>query len=89
MRDWKETIRIFEESGLSIKAYCEQALIKEHALRYHMKKHTALVRSGFVKVKSIPSLPNLEVCYPNGVRILIHGELNPAVLATLIHVQLR
>jgi hypothetical protein len=89
MKDWKYIIRSFEESGLSVKAYSEQASLKEHSLRYHLKKHSASSLSGFVRVKAHQYSSRLEVCYPNGVRVLVHGEINPTTIASLIYVQPR
>lgn len=86
MRNWKEIIRSFEESGQSIKMYCEQASIKESTFRYHLKKHTSVPQGGFIKVKASINTSQLEFIYPNGVRVLVHGEINPVILSTLVYV---
>jgi len=89
MKNWDEIIRSFKESGLSVRGYCEQASLKEHSLRYHVKKHSASSLSGFVRVKAHQYSSQLEVCYPNGVRVLVHGEINPTTLKSLVYVQSR
>jgi len=41
-----------------------------------VKKNSVSSLSGSVRVKAHQYSSQLEVCYPNGVRVLVHGEIN-------------
>jgi len=83
----------WKESGMTKKAYSEHAGINYWAFKRwceqhgYVKKREPLLQAGFIQLKpsSLPPTGNLEVIYPNGVRIQLPATNNKELLRTLIN----
>jgi hypothetical protein len=86
--NWEETLASYESNGQTIKAFCLDHGIKQATFKYHLyrKRRKREDAGGFVKLNNPVSVALLEICYPNGVRILVHGELKGEEIKKLIHV---
>lgn len=97
MTNWDEIIRAYQASGQSKTGFSKAHGIKEHNLRYHLKKAKPGSKKGFVQLAA-PSKNNhtpnptstsradYELLYPSGVRIFIHGQADVKLLIQLIGV---
>ena len=87
---WNKHSREWKSSGLSQKAYCEQAGISYASFVYQHKQMAKKVERTEVKfIEKKPfqqsptnTLPRLQLILPNGIRIGIEGELNSELLET-------
>lgn len=67
-------IEAYQKSGLSQKKFCWEFGIKPSTFSYWVRKERLkdMSKNGFVKIDtSSVSSENLEVCYPNGVKIKV------------------
>lgn len=70
-------IEDYQNSGKSQKEFCGEAGIKPSTFSYWVRKKRLKETSenGFIKIDtSSASLENLEICYPNGVKIKINRK---------------
>ena len=84
-----EQVKIWQDSGLSQKKFCEQANIPYHVFHYWYKVYRNLNQSAsgsFVKLKLHPSLgsSSVELICSNGNRVLFHEAVSPEFLKALI-----
>jgi len=86
-------VKKWESSGQSRVAFSQFHGVPIHTFQYWVRKYQkeqALGSAPISKSKFIPlsvqPLPNhqLELCYPNGVRLQIQGHLNSSYLQELI-----
>jgi transposase-like protein len=73
-----ELVEEYQRSGKTQKQYSEQIGIGYAKFNYWVCKyrdHQSGVATGFVKVEAFPSSQqqDMEICYPNGVRIKAQG----------------
>jgi transposase-like protein len=79
------------ESGLSNKSFCKQQGISDAVFYYWLKRYQQKMlpeeeRFIPIQVKTIPALiKEIEICYPNGVRIKIPEGIDVSLLRSLIH----
>ena len=97
MTNWEEIISAYQASGQSKIGFSKANGIKEHNLRYHLKKSKSGSERGFVQI-AVPSInkdvsndtssacTEYEIQYPNGVRIYIQGQADVKLLIQLIGV---
>lgn len=66
-----QLIEEYRNSGFTIKAFCEDRDIKAATFNYWIKKKKeASSAGGFVTINpQVPSNADLELIYPNGVRL--------------------
>lgn len=76
--DWRR-------SGMSKKAYCQANGIKEATFYYWFarSKEDGTHMGNFIRIDKTVNKSDVEVIYPNGVRIKIDSDL--ALLSQLIH----
>jgi len=84
MQNWQEEILEFQNSGESAVQFCKKRGLKISTFRYHLKKQQ--VSSGFLEILPSQSGVRFEVQYPNGVRLLIHGEISRSELKGFLDV---
>ena len=84
MQNWQEEILEFQNSGESAVQFCKKRGLKISTFRYHLKKQQ--VSSGFLEILPSQSGVRFEVQYPNGVRLLIHGEISHSQLKGFLDV---
>lgn len=91
---WKEHSESWRESDLSQKAYCEREGISYRSFIY---QHNRLMNRSkkapvhFIEAKPAPAVINnqvsgLQLILPNGIRIVISADINPALLQTVLSV---
>lgn len=76
-----------EQSGASRKTYCEQHGLKLCVLNYWLAKgkgDAVQVHKGFAQVQ-VSGVANMELHYPNGVRLLLPLGTAPEQVAACIH----
>lgn len=91
---WREHLESWKNSGLTQRAYCEQAEISYASFVYQHTRITRKVEKTSVKFieKKIPeqkqanNIPCIQLMLPNGIRIGIEGELNMSLLETVLRV---
>ena len=77
---------MWQQSGLSQKAFCSQHKVAISTFQYWVSKYRKASEqsvSGFVALPTHEPA-SAEITYPNGVRIRVAG-LDPAHIAQLIH----
>lgn len=80
--DWREHLQNQPTSGLSIKRYCKEYGLSYSKFHYHKKK-----QSSFIELGQSASVSNqVEVLYPNGVRLRLSHLPDMATLLKLVHV---
>ncbi|MBL1411574.1 IS66 family insertion sequence element accessory protein TnpB [Sphingobacterium sp. C459-1T] len=74
----------WQQSGKSKKAYCSEKGIKEATFYYwfSLSKETEFRRDSFIRIDKTPRKSDVEIIYPNGVRIKTENDL--ALLSQLI-----
>jgi hypothetical protein len=83
-------IKISQESGMSKKAYCEQQGLALSNYYYWQKRYRASqhpTQGKFIPlnvVQGIDSLPQIEICYPNGVRLRLPQSIELSVIRSMI-----
>lgn len=85
-------VELWQESGLSQRAFCEKEGISYQVFGYWLRKFRqkkapgAGKRPGFVDVNVGPSpaAEGISIHYPNGVVLTCSGQLAPQTLKTLI-----
>lgn len=67
----------WQESGKSKKAYCAENGINEATFYYWFSrsKETDSARGGFIAIGKAGRTSDVEVIYPNGVRIKVENDL--------------
>jgi hypothetical protein len=91
---WKEHSEAWKSSGLTQQAYCEQeglsyrSFIYQHNRLTNQSKKTPL---NFIEAKPESAvmscqISGLQLMLPNGIRIGIGSEINPALLQTVLNV---
>ena len=83
----------WKESGLSKKDYCEHTGINYWAFKRwcyqygYVKRRSARSQNGFIQLNptSMGPIGNMEVIYPNGVRIQLPATNNKELLRTLVN----
>lgn len=91
---WKEHSESWRESGLTQQAYCEREGISYRSFIY---QHNRLMSCSkkvpvhFIEAKSEPAfisnqVSGLQLMLPNGIRIGIGADINPALLQTVLSV---
>ena len=91
---WKERSAGWKASGLTQQAYCEQENISYRNFVYQHNRLTNKSKKAalnFVEAKPESAVINsqnagLQLMLPNGIRIGISAELNPALLQTVLSV---
>ena len=83
----------WQASGQTQQDFCRDRNLPFHTFYYYLKRNKAVVglneaKPGFVPLKvkkSIPSAtgPDIEIIYPGGTRIVLHGKVEAAYLRTL------
>jgi hypothetical protein len=86
-------ITLWQQSGLSQKAYCEQNSIRYHLFHYWYKRYKdtqAVHREGFVPLSVKPPVTHsqcnaaIELLLADGKRILFHQPVSSDFLKALI-----
>jgi hypothetical protein len=88
-RDWKETFRAFEASGLTATKFCEQQEIAKPTFYYWKKKLGQHSKGSFLQINTEvgPSSSTLtEILYPNGIKLRFSGSLKISDLKALLSV---
>lgn len=91
---WKAHSEAWKAGGLTQQAYCEQEGISYHSFVYQhnrLMSQSKKVPLNFIEAKaesSIISSPaaGLQLMLPNGIRIGIGAEINPALLQTVLSI---
>ena len=86
-------IQRWQESGKTKKSYSDHTGINYRAFKRwceqfgYVNKRGQHPQAGFVELKTMPLTPpeNLEIIYPNGVRIQLTTTNNKELLRTLIN----
>lgn len=75
----------WQHSGMSKKAYCQAKGVKEATFYYWFarSKEDATSMGNFIRIDKTVTKNEVEVIYPNGVRIKIGNDLS--LLSQLIH----
>lgn len=87
-----ESIKLWQQSGLSKKAYCEQHGIKVYSFYYwykvYSKQHSAedAKASSFVKLKieKPATTAPVEIYFPGGIRLAFHEAVSAAYIKFLV-----
>lgn len=86
-KDWEQILVEQQASGESIKRFCEARGLSLGVFHYHKKRRKQAGVGGFVEVAGDFGNGHLiEICYPNGVRLKLSGEVPFAELSRLLHV---
>lgn len=76
--EWRERVGQQESSGQSIRAFCRERGLKEHAFygwRQRLRKQNTLVRFALVETKSAAAaVASIELMLPSGDRLRIPTE---------------
>lgn len=91
---WKDHSDAWKASNMTQQAYCEQAGISYQSFVYQhnrMNKQTKSSQLNFIEVKTeLPKMNSqsigLQLILPNGIRIGIDGELNDALLRSVLNI---
>jgi hypothetical protein len=91
---WKGHSEAWKTSGLTQKSYCEQEGISYKNFVYQHNRLTSKSKSASINfIKAKPELTEansqgtgLFLVLPNGIRLGINGEINAALLQTVLNV---
>ena len=99
---WQDLVERQAESGLSVRAFCEQEGVSENSLyfwrrelpkRKRRKRHVARGRTGtttttldFIPVQVSGSSASMELVHPLGYQIRIDGRVDPVMLRQLLDI---
>jgi hypothetical protein len=80
------TIKEWQESGLSKKAFCRDRKIASQTFHYWLKKLSPEAPSGFAEVKLLPPGQSgaFELTFPSGTRMTFQGEPSVSWLRELL-----
>lgn len=83
---WRAIISQFELSGLNRTDFCKEHNLKIYTFKYwYLKLGRVAVQSSFVSIRaSVPLAPDLEISYPNGVKIRTNPDCSLQTLRALI-----
>lgn len=73
----------WHRSGKSKKAYCAENGINEATFYYwfsHIKENDTAARGSFITIEKVPRKSDVEIIYPNGVRIKVSARLTTCQL---------
>lgn len=88
-------VEVWENSGLSKKAYCKQIGVREDSFSYWYKQYlkeglelsqkSSNLSEGFIRLPQLESQADLshEVSFPNGIVLRINSELSLSLLKML------
>jgi len=77
-------IKEWQDSGLSKKAFCRERQIKYPTFQYWCKRLTDGGSPGFTEVDIQLHLAALEIIFPSGARMMLHGEPSAVWLRELL-----
>jgi hypothetical protein len=81
----KAEVERWHQSGLSQKEFSQQLGMKVATFSYWVSRSKEEKKKGFVPlVAKVGSFPEIQVTYPNGVRITLPTS-DPELLSRLIH----
>ena len=86
--EMRPIIEKWEDSGLTKKEFCEQQGIAPSVFYYWYKKYkTQDNPAGFVpiKIKNNTKAGQLEIHYPNGVKLKLSSDVSPSLLRQYIY----
>lgn len=91
---WNEHFESWKASQLTQKAYCKQEGISYRSFVHHRNRLMSRSKSvslNFIEAKPEPTVTinqasGLQLMLPNGIRINIGAEMNPALLQTVLSV---
>ena len=81
-------IEKWEFSGLSKKEFCEQQGIAPSVFYYWYKKYISQDNTGGflpIKIKNTTHIDQLEIHYPNGVKLKLSADVSPSLLRQYIY----
>jgi transposase len=89
---WQDHIRVWEKSGLSQKAYCNEHGIKLATFGLWRKRLRAPEQERISFIKTSPRVQEetprnvvLQLVLPNGVRLGLNEDINESLLHQVLH----
>jgi len=83
-------VKVFSESGLSVRKYCEANGLKEHTLRYWNSRQSKNKTNGNFKLvekedtSTRSVIPLMKLLLPNRTELFIYSELDPEYVRRLM-----
>jgi hypothetical protein len=85
--NWKQIILDHQNSGLSIKEYCQSKGLRYHQFYHYKRKFSGNKKSSFTKVKVVDRPPLKEptriVIYYNDLSLAVEGDQDLDLIARL------
>lgn len=83
-----EILSTWKSSGLSRQAFCKEHQLPYSVFQYWNRKfneENKQVESSFIELSNTPSsLPELEILFPSGVKIVLSGKTDPDFIRSLV-----
>lgn len=81
-----QLVELYEESGLSQRAFCQEQHLKVSQFTYwiHKVRKEKQAASGFLQLSPPEPVAQMEVVYPNGVKVRLPAR-DLQLLSRLLH----